>query len=294
MAKFVNSFLLGADPEVAMLDENSCPINAQTLRKVETGGFFGFDHGGYIIEPHPTPNISARQVCNALRVDLDYLHYQYPKFKFRAGAHVGCPTRQFGHVTLGGHVHLDIPTLTPTQIKAMDIVTESFEALDILPSEECRRRSNGGAYGHKGDVRTEHGHVEYRSMCSWLFSRKTTMLSITAIKLAAVAPKSVPLKGMDLGQLQTWFEGFKESDDDVKWILEKGYFDKSLVADPEAHVLSVWRTSEIRGKDLGDAFINRQIEKKVGGVRPGVGDFPGAVAHLLNVEAIQRRARQEA
>lgn len=258
-SKFVNDFLLGADPELVLLNPpNIHNVGNGHLRDDETG-YFGFDHGGYVLEPHPAPHVSARQVCNGIRDSLDYMYFRYPNFKFRAGAFVRSPQR---HVALGGHVHLDMPDLNLQQIQAMDVFAQSLVGLEILPPEECRERRDNG-YGAGGDVRRERGRVEYRSLCSWLFSRKTSMLAITGIKLCAVAPKTLPKIPMDsVSQLVGWLEGFKSSDDDARWILEKDYFGSSMVANPDATVTGIWKSDADRGSALRDKFIADKIGNK--------------------------------
>lgn len=244
--QLLNDFLLGADPEVILLDPPKL-INGQSIRRRETATWlYGYDHNGYVVEPHPAPNKSARALCANIKKSLDVVADHFPSYRLRAGAYYNDPSER--NITLGGHVHMDLRALTFQQIQAMDDVTGSLEALDILPSKECQQRASGGHYGRKSDVRNEHGHVEYRSMCSWLFSRKTSMLCITGLKLAAVAPDTV--KAMkSLKDLQSWIEGFKGKDDDVDWILNRGYFDDTLEARPDSNVKSVWRVDPSKAKE---------------------------------------------
>lgn len=242
--KLLNTFLLGADPEMVVLDPPKI-INAERVRQAQRT-HYGYDHGGFVVEPHPTPALSARSLCANIKKSLDVMSDHFAAYKFRAGAYFNDP--DIRHVTLGGHVHLDIPTLTTPQLNAMDIFCESLEELDILPAAECKQRSQGGIYGRKSDIRAEHGHVEYRSMCSWLFSRKTTMLCVTGIKLAAVAPQTLT-RMTSISALQKWLEGFKGADDDVDWILERGYFDTSMEAKPDANVKAVWKVDPSKAKE---------------------------------------------
>jgi hypothetical protein len=242
--KLLNSFLLGADPELILLDP---PALINGSREHKAGYHYGYDHGGYVIEPHPSPSLSARTVCANIKKSLDVISNRFPSYRLRAGAYYRDPDRR--DVTLGGHVHLDLQHLSAAQLKAMDIFATSLEALEILPSKENKLRCGSGhGYGKLGDIRAEHGHVEYRSLCSWLFSRKTSMLCITGIKLAAVAPDTV--KSADsYTKLLRWFEEFKGKDDDVDWILDREYFASSLEAKPDANVKAVWKVDPDKAKE---------------------------------------------
>jgi len=237
----VNKFLLGADPELILLDPPRL-INGMSTKRVpvESLSFYGWDHNGFVLEPHPVPSFSVRQVLNNIKKSLDLATRDFPNYRFRAGAYYKSPGER--SITMGGHIHLDLPNLEDGQIRAMDNLTSALEGLDILPSKECTSRVSSGAYGAKGDIRREHGHVEYRSQCSWLFSRRTSMLCLTGIKLAAVAPTTVK-KFSSNAELLKWFEGFKGKDDDVDWILNRGYFSKSLVAKPDNDVKEVWNVT---------------------------------------------------
>lgn len=248
-SKLLNDFLLGADPEMVLLDppklvNGTKLFSAKVLQGYEK--FYGFDHNGYVVEPHPTPSFSAREVCKNIKTSLDVITHHFANYRHRAGAFLNTPQRA---VTLGGHVHLDMPSLTAEQIKAMDVFCESLEHLDILPASECKDRAGRGEYGKKSDIRAERGRVEYRSMCSWLFSRKTSMLCITGVKLCAVAPKTVK-KMQSIASLVSWLEGFKGADDDVDWILDKDYFGVSMIAKPDANVQRVWQADVSKGKEL--------------------------------------------
>lgn len=264
----VNTFKVGADPELVLLDPPQIVNGA--VRGVETAGYFGFDHGGYVVEPHPTPDLSVRQVCKNIRTSLDYMHYLWPNLKFRAGAYYEAAGAR-NQMYMGGHVHLDIRAFTPDQIAAMDSFTASLEHLDLLPRVECARRAEGGFYGKKGDIRAEHGHVEYRSMCSWLFDPKIAMLCMTGAKLAAINPAALPKKLFtSKARLTSWFEGYKEADDDVRWMFDKGYFEGSLVADPDASVKTAWKTSFLRGKALAELYVNNKLKEKLAQARAAV------------------------
>lgn len=284
--KLLNDFLLGADPELVLLNPpdlvNGSRVVSDSARN-RGSHFWGFDHNGFVLEPHPVPNKSARGVCKAIKDSLDTIAFQFDGYRQRAGAFVETPQRE---VTLGGHVHLDLPTLNREQIEAMDVFATSLEHLEILPSSESKSRRAGGSYGRLSDVRSERGRVEYRSLCSWLFSRKASMLSITGIKLCAIAPRTLT-KMTSIPQMQKWFEGFKGQDDDVDWILDRGYFESSLEAKPDTSVPSVWKADAEKGKELlrginqiksATSAVLRDLESRVRQTQ--------AAAHLSDSESV--------
>ncbi|CAN5950560.1 unnamed protein product [Sphagnum jensenii] len=250
--RLLNDFLVGADPELILLDPPELINGQAAYNGSRVRPHYGWDHGGWVVEPHPTPHRSVRAVCRNIKTSLDVMAHDFPNWRFRAGAYYKNGRQR--SVTLGGHVHLDIPRIGSAQLGAMDTLAQSFVALNILPAAECGLRcSNPYGYGRCGDVRAEHGHVEYRTLCSWLFSRKTSMLCMTGIKLAAIAPETV--KTIDsIEGLEAWVTLFKGKDDDVDWILDKGYFSKSLEAKPDANVKSVWQVNEELGKGIVDSL----------------------------------------
>lgn len=240
----LNKFLVGADPEMVLMDPPQL-INGLQAHKFPTANFYGWDHQGFVLEPHPVPSCSVREVIKNTRKSLHVIGHQFDRYKFRAGAYLTTPQRV---VTLGGHVHLDLPKLSNAQITAMDVFSQNLEDLDILPKTECQQRQERGEYGRKSDIRSEHGHVEYRSMCSWLFSQKTSMLCMTGIKLAAIAPETI--QSVDSYKaLLKWLEDFKGKDDDVDWILDKDYLkvSSSMTAKPDNNIKSVWRINNDKG-----------------------------------------------
>lgn len=292
LSKFANNFLVGADPEIVLMTPPDIIRVGRDHQNDETG-YYGFDHGGYVVEPHPLPNPSARQVCNNIRDSLDFMYHKFGKYKFRAGAFVAAPQRE---VTLGGHVHLDLPELSRQQIQAMDVFHDTLVGLDILPRQECERRCGSGqGYGRKGDVRTERGRVEYRSLCSWLFSRKTSMLALTGIKLCAVAPKTLPKTAMtSIKELTAWIEGFQNDDDDARWIIEKGYFDTSMEAKPDTEVTTVWKSCAVRGRALLDRFIEEELRLKKATVNAAAEVQAAAMVGMAQAARRQVRAAAQA
>lgn len=231
----LNNFRIGADPEFIVL--NGPRIQMNTPREHPS---FGYDHGFYVIEPHPAPSLSIREVIHNLRASLNTIAFYHPEeSKWRAGAYYIGENR---HISLGGHIHIDQPTPVPGVMLGLDRFTRSLLALEILPNKEHEARIHNTGYGALGDIRTEHGHFEYRSMPSWLFSVKTAMLCMTGAKLLAALPAERPMANIaSYKELRAWFEKFKGKDDDVDWILEHAYFDTTLEARPDNNLKRVWK-----------------------------------------------------
>lgn len=233
----VNSFLIGADPEFAISDEGD-------IVKIGPGGQYspwGIDHNGYIVEPHPKPELSVRELLKNLKVSLNDFATVAKRGKWRAEPYMAFPTRA---VTTGGHVHFDIPSANKTQIAALDRLTSHLELLDILPASRCQERRNAGTgYGRLGDIRQEHGHFEYRSQPSWLFSQRVAKICLIGSKLAATEPEEVYKslgKTAEIASLRKTFELFKGKDDDVDWVLDGGLFDKKLTVACDRDLRDVW------------------------------------------------------
>jgi hypothetical protein len=84
---------------------------------------------------------------------------------------------------------------------------------------------------------------------------------MTGIKLAFASPELLTKPLTSLKKLVSWVENFKEEDDDARWMLEKGYFDSNLTADPDASLVNVWKVDAERGKAIADAFAAKEVTK---------------------------------
>ena len=240
----LNDFLLGADPEFIVVEEGHIK---QFTGRPEMNVPWGLDHSNWVIEPHPKPEFSVRKLIQNLKVSFNDFATVTPTGKWRAGAWIHAPERT---ITLGGHVHVDRPSCTKAQRDALDLFTQHLEGLDILPQTECveRRRST---YGHYGDIRTEHGHFEYRTMPSWLFSQRVTKLCLIGTKLIMVdpeAPRAVLGSALEPSskKLQAFFERFRHKDDDVDWILGAGMLGKKLSVKPDRDLRNVWKVQPVK------------------------------------------------
>lgn len=269
MAKVLNKFLIGCDPEFAGLSSAGNLINF-SRHGIPHDGPVGYDHDGWVCEIRPEPALGTYTVVKRLQALIKGLPAMTGVAKLRAGAHVkGSAERQRG-VTLGGHVHLDLSPFgqgikkgrygveydnsglrrTPcpehlTRVKALDKITAYLEALDILPTNESlSRRGAGQGYGHWGDVRIDNGRTEYRTMASWLDKPTSAMICMTAAKLAASEPTTVEFVATKAAfpTLVEWFERFKSADINARRVTEKilSMGHKGLVASPDDDFREKW------------------------------------------------------
>ena len=254
--KLINPFLIGCDPEFVAFDAAGNHLNVRHL--IPNGGELGWDHSGDVLEVRPRPAKSAFTLLKHIWQTLKNPVPGEPK-KFRAGAYLELPNKK---VTLGGHVHLDLPFdqgfENRYRVLALDEVTSLFEQLDILPTKECEKRRIEGRknrevvpayeYGKFGDVRKSNfgNRQEYRTMASWLYSPITSFLCLTAAKLAAFAPKETVIQlgagAPSNGKVAKYFEAFAGKDDDAKRVVER-VLDRGLrlQRDPDANILSSWK-----------------------------------------------------
>jgi hypothetical protein len=245
MRKFANSFEVGCDPEFVVLYKTNGALRNVT----ELGqGPVGWDHSGHCAELRPE---KARGTWTLVKRMQELLN-KYPKlaslregYKWRAGALF---EREATKVSLGGHVHFNIHAakFPMRATDALDQVTKLLEKVDILPSQECASRRKVGKYGRFGDLRvdTPDGHVEYRTMASWLFDPWIAFLSLTAAKLAVTSPETalqkIP-KANDRDELYRFLECFRHKDINADRLLDKlGHSVKWLDAKPDQDLKEAW------------------------------------------------------
>ena len=242
-----NKFLIGADPEFIVLDQGKLVNVAGALPHT---GKLGWDHGGDVVEVRPDPNQLAIEVVRDLHRQLKRMPGAFANFKWRAGAfpEVARPNGGAG-VALGGHVHLELPFSDAGRyLKALDLLTQNLEKLDLLPVAETTKRRNGGNYGLYSSHRSAGGgkRFEYRTMPSWLYSKAVTLLALTGAKLVAVAPRSAlkllaDPESASFVRLQRYFESFK-SDPDAVLVLDTILDRKQLKVDPDTDLRHEWET----------------------------------------------------
>lgn len=263
-APLVNKWLIGCDPEFVIIGPTGELVNTQDI--IPQRGPIGWDHSGYAVEFRPEPARGTFQVLKRLQAlvqskDMEKLR----KYSWRSGAYVKAKPR--GVITLGGHVHLDMPPPNHGNgdedehhavIEACDRWTMLMEGLDILPRAESNaRRTDARAvregYGQWSDWRPagERGErMEYRTPASWLFDPKVAFLTMTGIKLAAVSPatmlEKVPRTGHGWKHVEALLDCYKGKDSNARRALEKLVEGRSTPAhlhvDPAVNFADRWGT----------------------------------------------------
>lgn len=272
----INNFLVGCDPEFVGLKADG---GVMDVKKVWLGdnptsqqqdAFYdaevGYDHGGRVAELRPGPCKGTYALIKKLQKLI-----QSPRVEelLKAGASKLRAGARGGTESLGGHVHFGftrrevsyrhdafgVPTLgadgkyevidpEADKIKSLDLLVKLLEHLDILPRDESIRRRQGH-YGKFSDVRDSNGHMEYRTMASWLFDPKVAFTCLTAAKIAAADPEGTleSLKGVTSFQgLVNWVEKYKTKDMNARRLKEKvldlGH--PKVRIDPDVNLVERW------------------------------------------------------
>ena len=254
--EMVNNFLIGCDPEFVAMDALGRTVHLD-LEEEE----IGTDHGGRVGELRPKPSKGAFALTKRLQtLILSDTVKKIQASKLRAGARAN-------EESLGGHVHfgMKMPGVkkvseayiadgqyvpakveqeNPALIKALDRVTSLLEHLDILPLNESQNRRKG-TYGKFGDIRDSNGHMEYRSMCSWLYDPKVAFLCLTAAKIAAADPTGTLdalTRVTSFSGLQKWLNNYRTKDSNALRVLDKIPEHKLVQVDPGVDFRERWRT----------------------------------------------------
>jgi hypothetical protein len=273
-----NSFLVGCDPEFVVIDKPDMVLDARTVG-IGQRGEVGYDHSGLMLEIRPEAAKGTYALLRRIKriIDTNEQLKKVSSKKWRAGGLIKTKvaTGPDRILTLGGHVHLDIPPvgygMTDAEthnlrLSAMDRVTRYMEKLDILPTEESATRRIEGArlptgsrYGQWGDWRTagenegngRRVRMEYRTPVSWLYDQKAAYLLMTAIKLAAVSPQlamdTLKVRNINFDAFKQFFEAYRHKDTNARRALES-LLDvkniKQLQADPDRDIRDAWKTLE--------------------------------------------------
>src|SRR2546427_6239176 len=205
LSQVVNPWLLGADPEFAVLDGERVVSNSGDMATAFhiKAGSVGLDHGGRVWELRPSPSHSSYQVVTNLwaLLNSEQMARAWP-FRWKAGGLGVVLAREpadfdgFWGDTIGGHVHFGVPNLGPVTLEALSQATQSLESLDILDAKEggWRRRLNElrGQHDYAAWLATRacNGHMEYRAPTSWLDKPGQALAVLTTLKLVAVSPET--------------------------------------------------------------------------------------------------------
>lgn len=274
--KLANPFSVGCDPEFMILRGN-VPINVETTLGITHTGDVGSDHNGLVVEVHPQPARGTYTILKRIQTILltnKNLKLALDK-KWRAGAAFKIDNGNMGGrlMTLGGHVHLDLPPMGHGEtvenhnlrLNALDRVTKYLEFLDILPKVESEtRRAEGqrlggnAAYGKWGDWRQAGGEdgrtkvrLEYRTPASWLYDPRAAYLVLTGAKLAALAPQiavdTLKVRNINYANLQKFFDLFKFKDINARRAVD-GILTSTvaqLQAVPDRDVKTAWESLNV-------------------------------------------------
>ena len=256
----INTFRVGCDPEFMLLDKEGKTVAASTYFPIH--GPIGYDHGGRVAEFRPDPARGIYSLVRKIQGLIKSPTMKAVSARLRSGA-------LCNRDCLGGHIHLGFNAFEekpPTNVgiwgggkfnargaqvtKALDTLTKKLEYLDILPKNESAQRrasaqGQGNHYGEYGDVRDCNGHMEYRTMASWLYDPRVAFLCLTAAKLAAADPEGSysALKDCDsFSDLMKWIETYKTKDLNAARVSEKlvGGGHKNLQIDPTVDFRDRW------------------------------------------------------
>jgi hypothetical protein len=254
----VNRFKVGADPEFAVLDENSKLIFNAPPYEVDLtvkAGRIGRDHSGRIWELRPEPSHSAYQVVvNVWKLLNSKALDKIANFRWKSGG-LAVPWKggasNYNSLTLGGHVHFGFPTILDEQLAALAETTRLLEKLEILPSRECRVRDGcaerwGADFGKMGR-RYSTDRVEYRAPASWLDRPGQALMCLTVLKLVANAPGSLTTGHDAKHKLLSFLDFWSQKDVDawlVLRLIEKRGFEVAQ-ASPDEDFKPNWRKEEL-------------------------------------------------
>lgn len=192
--RYINRFLLGADPEFNIFvgDRRTTAANFN----LKTGTPFGADNNDRLVEIRPRPSKSALQVVANLLRTLRWLNvYCYhvqPGVMINAATNVRWDTFPFeGEDGVGGHVHFGRRRLIsqPDEVQALDHLMPILCEVGVFSKTGCESRARNTHYGHTGDIRSQTYGYEYRTFPSWLDSPWLAYFVLTLSKLNVVNPK---------------------------------------------------------------------------------------------------------
>lgn len=275
--KYVNSFRVGCDPEFMILNSQGMYVDVSAFAREP----FSSDHNGRVAEIHPEPAKSAYLVVRRIKKIFDEAPARaHAEPIWKAGGIGEFHTQTYDwdgatksrkHVQpLGGHLHFDIPVREPeenydidaqelpkknvltlqSKIQTLDRFTDWLERLDMLPTSETHARRALGDYGRWGDFRPSNdgGHLEYRTMCSWLYDPSAAMLALTGGKICVaryeVAKDFLEANIPSRKKLKEFFTNIQEHDDDAKRLVENFAFETYQMK-PDGDFRKAWEKIDL-------------------------------------------------
>lgn len=257
-----NPYLIGADPEFAILDSQGRYLAADLPQ-----GKLGTDHGGRVVELRPDPSFLASALCEDMRKTLNRRELvPYRKYLWKAGAVAGPESNA---MPLGGHIHFDIPfqrqrddVLTNNCLRALNRVATWFDGLEFFPKGEAVLRQRLGYGRISEDIYNDQtvrpagrrpdglSRLEYRTPPSWLYSPDLSFLALTTFKLALVDPQhtldSLPQGATaPMTRLRRFIAGFAKVDSDAAEITQRIEADgnrlRQFRGDPAGDLKLAWK-----------------------------------------------------
>lgn len=189
--RLVNSFCLGADPEMLFLKPTGARVNAAALG-LGIGEFIGADQNQRLAEIRPAPSRSALQVTASILRSMRLLAAIFP---------ASCNLHWLAEPMvendgLGGHVHFGrFRNTRPAEITSLDALSKALFDLNVFCNDLWQARQRGDQFGQRyglpGDFRVQAHGYEYRTLPSWLTSPELTFLVLTLSKLTVHDPNLI-------------------------------------------------------------------------------------------------------
>jgi hypothetical protein len=202
IANTIEDTVIGADPEFLLINSDGSVKYA-----AEVGGFSHTDilgSDGPWAELRPDPDVDVGAFVDNIREILR--HHKnaelIQKYSWMGGCYYYAP-REGGNERawpMGGHIHIGTPAKLAAAIREADQdiysaalygclakVLDEYVAIPMMRvdgvEESTRRR---GQYGYYGDVRMDHGRLEYRALSGeWLTHPKLATAVIGTVKAIA-------------------------------------------------------------------------------------------------------------
>lgn len=162
---------IGADPEMVLVSPlTGQTISAQTIFNGSTTAEFGLDGSPTTVEIRPKPADNPLELVENIYQLFNVAQKKYPevfRLKFQASDI---------NYSIGGHLHFGHSLLVENRegqkkiIKMLDMYLAPLVSLVEIPAHHKSRLK--GSYGRMGDVRPAPWGIEYRTLPSWIATRK--------------------------------------------------------------------------------------------------------------------------